>query len=82
MVKVAIAKKANAKRSIANALMLVYHAGTLVNAQIVKMGHALISSLRRFHNFIKKIRIRCRVIEAFLLFITYLFSQIIIFLHE
>ena len=65
MERVAIAKRANVKRSIANVLMLVYHAETLVNAQIVKMGHALISSLGRYHNLIKKIQIRCRVIEAF-----------------
>ena len=82
MERVAIAKRANAKRSIANVSMLVYPAETLVNAQIVKMGHALISSLGRYHNLIKKIQIRCRVIEAFLLFITYLFFQIIILLHE
>lgn len=82
MERVAIAKKVNVKRSIANVLMLVYHVETLANVQIVKTDHALINSLRRFHNPIKKIQIRCQVIEAFLLFITYLFFLIIIIFHE
>jgi hypothetical protein len=66
MEKAATAKKVNVKRSIASASMLVYHVETLVNVLIVKMGHALISSLKRFHNPTKKIRKRCQVIETFL----------------